>query len=164
MGQVYNAAAAVGQVAVYITAVLTVLLAIFCVLAGSSLVRTPEPTGLVVQGSVTSVTAGCTTPEIGRPCTVTASYTYNATAYQSTFPSMRQYAVGDIVGVRILDEADPTKVEEEFPKRAAGWGLIASAVISICVATGLAQFASDSRNFAAGAGFLTFLQAFVAVF
>jgi flagellar basal body L-ring protein FlgH len=162
--QWYNVAATVGQVSLGVTAFLTVLIALFCVMAGVGLVRTPEPTGVVVKGSVTAVTAGCAAAEIDRPCTVTAQYMYNNTQYTSSFRSMQRYAVGDIIDVRIADEAAPSQAEEEFPKRAAGWGMLASAVISVCVAVGLAQFAADSRNFAAGAGILTFLQALVAVF
>lgn len=161
--QWYNVAASVGQVALGITAFLTVLIALFCVMAGVGLVRAPEPTGVVVQGTVTAVTAGCTEPQVGRPCTVTATYAYNATPYTSTFRSMQQYAVGDLIDVRIADETVPARAEEDFPKRAAGWGILASAVIAVCVAVGLAQFAADSRNFAAGAGILTFFQMLLAV-
>lgn len=160
----YNVSASVGQVALGLTAFFTVLIGIFCVIAGVGLVRTPEPTGVVVDGTVTAVTPGCQASEIDRPCTVTAQYMYNNTQYTSAFRSMQRYAVGDLISVRIADETAPTKAAEEFPARAFGWGMLASAVIAVCVAVGLAQFAADSRNFAAGAGILTFLQALLAVF
>jgi flagellar basal body L-ring protein FlgH len=160
----YNVSATVGQVALGLTAFFTVLIGIFCVIAAVGLIRTPEPTGIVVQGTVTAVTPGCQEAAIDRPCTVTAQYSYNNTPYTSSFRSMQRYAVGDIIDVRIADEAVPSQAAEDFPARAAGWGMLASAILAVCVAVGLAQFAADSRNFAAGAGILTFLQALLAVF
>lgn len=162
--QWYNVAATVGQVSLGVIAFLTVLIGICCVIASVQLIRTPEPTGVVVQGTVTAVTPGCQRAEIDRPCTVTAQYTYNNAPYTSTFRSMQRYAVGDLVDVRIADETAPARATEDFPSRAAGWSMLVSAVVAVCVAVGLAQFAADSRNFAAGAGIFTFLQALLAVF
>jgi hypothetical protein len=74
------------------------------------------------------------------------------------------YSVGDLVQVRIADQQQPQKAEEDFPKRAVGWLMLCFAVVGVCITVTLYQFASDSSNFAAGAGLLTFINALVGLF
>lgn len=159
MANFYNVSAAVGRVATYITAILATVLGILFVIIGAGLIQTPRSTGVVVTGKVDSVTPGCEEP-FGKACTVTASYEYNGKPYTSSFRSMTQsYSVGDVIMVRVLDETNPSKAEEDFPKRTTGWAMLSCAVLIVCIAAALYQFAADSKNFAAGAGILTFIQA-----
>lgn len=164
MGKVYNVSAAVGRVSTYVTAVLTAVLAILCVIMGTAMARSGEPTGIVVEGKVIAVTPGCNEP-FGRACTLTVSYTVDGKEYTSVFPSMTQsYAVGDLISVRVKDQQYPERAEENFPKRTLGFVMLGAAVVAVCITVSLYQFASDSSNFAAGAGILTFLQALVGLF
>jgi hypothetical protein len=164
MGQAYNVSAAVGRVSTYVTAVLTVILAILCTLMGTALISSGAPTGVVVDGKVTAITPGCN-EGYGKACTVTVGYTLDGKEYTSAFPSMlMSYAVGDIIQVRIADQQVPEKAEENFPKRTVGWMMLCFAVVGVCITVTLYQFASDSSNFAAGAGLLTFLQALTGLF
>jgi hypothetical protein len=164
MGQAYNISAAVGRVSTYVTAVLTTIIAIICVFMGTKLIRAGEPTGIVVQGKVTAVTPGCA-ELFGKACTVTATYSIEGKEYTSVFPSMTvSYAVGDLVPIRIANLQYPEQAEENFPKRTVGWVLLVAAVLGVCITVSLYNFASESKNFAAGAGILTFIQALLGLF
>lgn len=164
MGKAYNVSVAVGRVSTYVTAVLTVILAILCTFMGTALITSGPATGVVVDGKVTAVTPGCQDEGFGKACTVTASYALDGKEYTSVFPSMITYSVGDIIRVRIADQQSPEKGEENFPKRSFGWLMLCFAVVGVCITVTLYQFASNSSNFAAGAGFLTFLNALAGIF
>jgi hypothetical protein len=164
MGNAYNIAAAVGRVSTYITAVLTTLMAMLCVLAGSSLIRSPEKQGEVVQGRVTGLTEGCDKDGWEYACTHTVVYTYEGKQYTVFIPSaMSKYAVGDAISVRVSAD-EPEKGVEDFPSQTFGWALLSSAIVSVCIAISLTEFAEESKNFAAGAGGLTFIQAVLGIF
>ena len=157
MSKLYNVSAAFGMAAAYVHAIIAVLLALLCVSVGSGLVRTPDPKGTLVQAAVTHVTSGC--KELGRPCTVTVSYSVDGTKYTSTFASeLMTYTVGEVVSVRVAPD-NPQIIEQELPRRALGWTMIVCAALTIALATGLVHFASDSKNFASAAGAFVFLKA-----
>lgn len=155
--KLYNVTAAFGMAAAYVHAIIAVLIALLCVSVGSSLVRTPDPEGSIVQASVKHVTDGC--KEIGRPCTVTVSYSVEGQSYTSTFASdIMTYTVGEVVPIRVSPD-NPQTVQQELPRRAIGWTMIACAALTIALALGLVNFASDSKNFASAAGAFVFLKA-----
>ena len=155
MGDLYNIAAALGVAAAYVHAAIALFLAILCVSVGSTFVRSPQPEGDVVEATVTEVTKGCS--EVG-PCTVTVAYTYNGKEYTSTFGAFLSYAVGDSLGVRI-SPTNPKQVSQEYPRRALGWLMLGCAVLTVALAYGLLNFATDSKNFAAATGAFAFFQA-----
>ena len=159
----YNVSAALGLASAYVNGVLSIVLAILCLVLGVASLRKGDggvEDGEIVQATVTKVSATCEseTPTMS-PCDVTVTFALRGKDYSATFRASRlqTYAVGAKVDVRVA-VSDPTKVTEAIPWNMLGWLELACAVLLVAAAIAFIRFARDSKNFAAATGALTFFQ------
>ncbi|NBS69142.1 DUF3592 domain-containing protein [bacterium] len=160
MGNVYNASAAFGVASAYVNAAISVILAVLCVSAGATFIRSPSGKGDVVQATITRASPGCGEGQDG-PCDITVTYEYGGKTYTDDIQSLFHYETGDVIPVRVSAE-HPNEAALDLPRKTMGWALLICAVLTFVLAHSLVSFVSDSKNLAAATGAFTFLQILLA--
>lgn len=149
----YNAAAALGLASAYVNGACSIVLALSCLAAGTTALRGGSE-------AESSTTASAVVTKVDLPV-VTVTFTYNGKEYTVNALTTRTLLLNDTVEVSIPND-NPNLAQlnpPEVSRSTLGWGMLGCGVLLIAAAVFFIRYATDSRNFAAAAGALTFFRA-----